>query len=261
MFAVVSLIIIFVSLVITYTLTKKATEYKSNAMAANPFTKLIYQQDFTTNAALDPYFWTYTTGPEAWNGEKQYYTAANVNVSNGTLNFVGKRQQMGTLNYSSGKIVSRLAYKYGRYEVVAKVPKGKGTWPAFWLFDYTNNGYGEIDVMEFVGKIPNWLYSTVHFGTEDATLEHVSEELQIAKAWAGYHTYTLDWTATNITIYIDGITVLTMDPIVSRKNGITPLDKPMNVILNLALGGEWGGQISNYIFPSEFKVKSIKIWQ
>lgn len=258
-----SLMIIGGSIFLSYWLTKNAAVYQSKALSANDpaFTTITYQQDFSTATYLDPYFWTPFSGAETWNGEKQYYYAPNVTVANGTLNLTAKRESVGGYNYTSGKINSRVPIKYGKFEVVAKVPRGRGVWPAIWLYDGNGGTYSEIDIMEFVGKIPNYLYSTIHFGKDEASLTSIPEELYVQNAWKDYHTYTLEWTANKIEIFIDGKSVLYKDLAETRVNGLAPFDKPLTFMINNALGGEWGGPISNHIFPAEFKVKSIKVWK
>ena len=259
---ILPMLIICASLVASYYLTKNASVYQSKALSAvdSAFTVITYQQDFSTATYLDPYFWTPFSGAETWNGEKQYYYAPNVTVSGGTLNLIGKRESVGGYNYTSGKINSRLPIKYGKFEVVAKVPHGRGVWPAIWLYD-GNGSYGEIDIMEYIGNTPNYLFSTIHFGKDGNSLTSIPKDIYKQNAWKDYHTYTLEWTANKIEIYIDGASVFFQDMAATRINGISPLDKPLTFMINNALGGDWPGQISNHIFPAEFKIKSIKVWK
>ena len=261
-FLVLSLLIVSVSIIITYFLTQTSSIYQSKALSADdPAFTTVYQQDFSNSSYVDTNYWTLFNGLEQWNGEKQYYYSPNVAVSNGSLNLTAKKESVGGCNYTSGKIVTRLPQKYGKYEVVAKVPRGRGVWPAIWLFDDSNGTYGEIDIMEYVGKIPNYVYSTVHFGKDPDSLMSKGKEIRKTDVWKDYHTYTLEWTANKIEVFVDGVSVYYFDMATSRVDGLTPLDKPLYFMINNALGGDWGGPISNHIFPSEFKIKSIKVWK
>ena len=147
--------------------------------------------------------------------------------------------------------------QYGYFEMVARVPKGDGLWPAFWLrpVDYKS---GEIDIMEILGKDTTLTYSSIHTSDPNwnaafkTTFWYKTIDLSLA-----YHRYGVDWEANTITFYLDGSAIETVP---------TPSDmhKPYFIIANLAVGGpnSWAGPIDNTTaLPATFHIKSINVWQ
>jgi beta-glucanase (GH16 family) len=147
------------------------------------------------------------------------------------------------------------------FEVVARVPAGLGTWPAIWLIDERGDPYREIDIMEAVGVTPDTVFSSVHAGLSLADLRHWSGQAAMPRLADGFHTYRLDWRRDALTIAIDGKTVLAMDPDEARIGDADPLRRPMQLRINLALGGSWGGRIDDAVLPARLEIRSVRIWQ
>lgn len=234
---------------------------------------IIYNENFNYTGLPNSNDWSYDTGNWGFgNDELQYYTAYdldNANVSNGNLNITALKENYQGSEYTSARLVSKNSYLYGKFEIRAKLPSGAGTWPAIWMLP-TNNEYGswpnsgEIDIMEHVGKNPGTIHGSLHTtlnnfkaGTEITSTTSVSD------CATAYHTYGLEWTPEYINISVDGKIYFTLNRNhynykESYKNW--PFDKEFQLILNLAIGGNWGGDVDNSIFPQTMSVDSIKIY-
>ncbi len=234
--------------------------------------KLVWQDLFDQNDKLDSNIWNIETGGSGFgNKEDQYYTdeEKNLFIKDNTLHIVAHKENYKEKNYTSAKITTRgkKYIKYGRLDVMAHVPKGRGTWPAIWLLgeNVKEVGWplgGEIDLMEHVGKNPG----NFHFSLHSKAYNHnkfnhptyVHEDLNLLE---GFHLYRLDWDENQISFYVDEKHIITF----SKKENATieewPFDQPFFFILNLAIGGTWGGSIDDSIFPVELKIKYVKAYE
>ncbi|MBL7558649.1 glycoside hydrolase family 16 protein [Olleya sp. YSTF-M6] len=196
------------------------------------------------------------------NNERQVYTKQNVQVKDGKLFITATKDSTG---YYSGKITTKdkIQFQYGTVEVRAKLALGKGLWPAFWMLgsDIDTNTWpacGEIDILEYVGKMPNQIHTTLH--TPDSHGQSVNTKIsKIENIEEGFHNYKTKWTKDAITFYVDDVLVYTFSPEI--KNDQTwPFDKPFYLILNLAIGGNFGGpEVDDSVFPEEFVIDYIKV--
>jgi beta-glucanase (GH16 family) len=237
--------------------------------------RLIHAEDFSTASAYDPSFWVAETGFFR-NKEAQYYRPDNVSVKNGSLVLQGRRESAlngaydphgadwltttKSADYTSGSLVTREAFTFGVFEIVARLPQAAGAWPAIWTIDERSGPYREIDLAEAVGNSPGKVFSTVYAGKGIADLKHWDAATPIPALADGFHTYRLEWRKDLIAIAIDGREVLRMDPEQARADGVDPLRASMRLRINLALGGSWGGKIDDANLPTEVQVKSVKIW-
>ena len=212
--------------------------------------------------------WNYDLGngcPElcGWgNSERQYYTRDNVTVENGHLIV---RASMKDSIYSSGKIHSKnkIEFQYGSIEVKAKLPKGEGLWPAIWMLGHDIDSKkwpdcGEIDIMEYVGKEPHTIYTSLH--TPDSHGNTINSKKTINRSIEkGFHVYKTTWTKKSLEFFIDNEKVYTFSP--KEKNTNTwPFDKPFYIIINMAVGGNFGGpEVDDTIFPQEFVIDYVKV--
>jgi len=217
--------------------------------------------------------WDYDLGGSGWgNNEKQLYTNTlnNVSVADGKLTITAKKENMNGMAYTSTRLVTRgkLDVLYGRIEVRAKLPTGRGTWPAIWMLP-TDRAYGdwpksgEIDIMEHVGYDQN----TVHFSTHSEAYyfkintQKTSKKL-IPDASTAFHDYRVDWTPYAIRGYFDNTLVFEF-----TNEGKTykewPFDKRFHILINLAVGGDWGGAqgIDDSIFPQKFEVEHVRYYK
>lgn len=231
-----------------------------------------WADEFNTDGKPDTAKWGYDTGGSGWgNNELQYYTEGpNVDVKNGLLVIEARKEKMGDKNYTSTRLVSKNKgdFLYGRFEARARLPEGRGLWPAIWMLptDWAYGGWprsGEIDIMEQVGYDPQ----TIHISTHTEAYNHVkgtqkTATTQVAGATDDFHLYRVDWTPEDIKGYIDNRLIFSF-----RNEHKTvaewPFDKQFHWLLNLAVGGNWGGQkgVDDTIFPAKFEVDYVRVYR
>jgi beta-glucanase (GH16 family) len=232
---------------------------------------LVFADEFDAPGSLDPAKWGYEIG-YIRNDEKQSYTSRseNVRAESGNLVIEGRQEAYQGYGYTSASINTRgrFEFLYGRVEVRAKLPTGNGTWPAIWMLG-TNIGQvgwptcGEIDIMENVGFEPTRIYGTIH----TAAYNHVSgtakgSNVTIANPWEDFHLYAMEWFADHIDVFVDGQKYFTF-----RNEGTGsrtwPFDKPQYLLINLAIGGSWGGQkgIDDSRFPHRYLIDYVRIYK
>jgi beta-glucanase (GH16 family) len=193
-----------------------------------------------------------------------------VRAEGGNLVVEAHKEAYQGYGYTSASVNTRRRFEllYGRVEVRAKLPTGNGTWPAIWMLgtNIDQVGWpacGEIDVMENVGFEPTRIYGTIH----TAAYNHVAgtakgSNVTIANPWEDFHLYTTEWYADRIDIFVDGQKYFTF-----RNEGTGsrawPFDKPQYLLINLAIGGSWGGQrgIDDSRFPHRYLVDYVRIYQ
>lgn len=239
--------------------------------------KLVWHDEFNAGSELNSTDWTHEVQSPGWvNNELQYYVnhkspnGANVTeINNGTLK-INCFKENG--NIYSGRVYAHVneGWQYGYIEARIKLPKGKGTWPAFWMMpadvDWTKEswpGCGEIDIMEEVGCVPNEVSSSLHAdGHNHTNNTQITHAMTISKAEGEFHTYAIQWTASNITTYVDGQVQLSYDNDGTGKAN-WPYSRPFYVILNLAWGGSWGGMkgIDESALPVTMEVDYIRVFQ
>ena len=197
------------------------------------------------------------------NNEAQIYTSANHRLEDGKLIITARKEDS---LYTSARISTqgKMKFQYGRLEVRAKLPKGKGIWPAIWLLG-SNIGEvgwprcGEIDILEYVGKAPGEVFTSLHtqnshgntINTRTTQIEGIEED---------FHLFALEWEPDGIEFFVDGRPVYRFAP-EDRTEEIWPFDQPFFVIINLAVGGNFGGpEIDESVFPQEFIIDYIRIF-
>ena len=205
--------------------------------------------------------WTQEIGNNnGYNYESQYYTDFNANVNGKYLTILTERKNYLGFNYTSSRLVSKKNFTYGIFEMRAKLPKGRGTWPAFWLlienFTFIKN-YVEIDIMEHVGFNPNNIVSAIHYKAYSKTYSKDAAK-KINDSFDTFNTYKLDWNSQRIIIYVNNQEYLYYP----NHNNTWSFDKPMNIIINNAVGGTWGGKhgIDNSIFPTKYAIDYIRVY-
>jgi len=216
--------------------------------------------------------WTFETGAGGWgNNELQNYTdGSNAEVSDGTLKIIAKKVNDAKVagSYTSTRIITKNNFLYGRLEARAKLPSGTGVWPAFWMLgaNITTVGWpdcGEIDIMEYVGYDPNVVNSALHTSSSYGnTVNHKSFNLETAEE--EFHTYGIIWTEKSIDFYVDDANDIFYSYSPSNKTDVNwPFNKNQFFILNLAVGGNWGGAegIDNSIFPQTYEIDYVRVYQ
>lgn len=233
--------------------------------------KLVWRDEFNYDGPPDPAKWGYEKG-FVRNKEAQYYTAdrrENARVENGKLVIEARKDDFEGHPVSSASLTTQghASWTYGRIEVRAKIPTGKGTWPAIWMLgDDHADGWpkcGEIDILENVGFDPNEAVFTVHSTKPDGT-GHAAwgESTTVPNLPAAYHVYAVEWSASAIVWSMDGKTVHVYSK--ADPHGVAwVFDKPQYLLLNLAVGGAWGGQqgIDDTIFPARYEIDYVRVYQ
>ncbi len=210
--------------------------------------RLVWADEFDNTGAPDAARWNFETGGGGWgNNELQIYTDNRNNsyVSNGTLK-IHARKTDGT--WTSARMVTsgKASWKYGRFEIKARLPLGKGTWPALWMMPQqsvygTWPKSGEIDIMEHVGYDPGRVYGTVH--TEAYNHKNGTQKggnTLVANVNSEFHVYAIEWSETEIKWFVDDKLYFTF---VNENKTYRewPFDQPFFLIFNIAIGGDWGG--------------------
>jgi beta-glucanase (GH16 family) len=209
---------------------------------------LVWQDDFEYTGAPDNEKWGYDTGGHGWgNQELQFYsnTRTNSYVEDGKLTI--KARKLGD-QWTSARLVTKGKgdWLYGRIEVKAKLPEGRGTWPAIWMLptDWAYGGWpksGEIDIMEHVGYDFGTVHGTIHTEAFNHSIgTQLGKSIDVENVSTEFHVYAIDWTEEEIVWYVDGEEYYRIEnPKKSYKEW--PFDKRFHLILNIAIGGTWGG--------------------
>ena len=214
--------------------------------------KLVWSEEFSIDGLPDPAVWSYEVGLIR-NREAQYYTAGrleNARVEGGCLVIESRKEDYAGAHYTSASVntLGKRQFFRGRIEVRAKIPTGVGSWPAIWMMgtDVTTVGWpecGEIDIMENVGYEPDTIYATVHTpgSVNDPGLIVKGGHIDIPDPFAGFHVYAVEWRADRLDFFVDDRRYFTYAKD-ARYPDYWRFDKPFYVLLNTAVGGNWGGQ-------------------
>ncbi|WP_214795842.1 MULTISPECIES: carbohydrate binding domain-containing protein [unclassified Exiguobacterium] len=256
--------------------------------------KLVWSDEFS-KAEIDHSKWNFETGnwivdkdgnPVAagWgNNEKQFYTDKNENafVQDGKLVIRAKKEQasdqFGTYDYTSAKLTTKGTFSktYGRYEMRAKLPTGKGLWPAFWMLPEEDRyggwaASGEIDIMESWGSQPDKVAGTIHYGETWPNNKYTGKDYHFAEGDGidKWHTYAVEWEPGEIRWYVDGQLYQTQNDWyakeankASKYSYPAPFDQDFYLIMNLAVGGWFDGDVDETTpFPAEMEVDYVRVF-
>jgi beta-glucanase (GH16 family) len=249
---------------------------------------LVWSDEFEQSGLPDPSKWTYERG-FIRNNELQFYThdrLENVRVQDGRLIIEARKEQFPNsawqqgsrrwqlsrenAQYTSGSITTegKASWKYGRIEVRAKLPTGRGTWPAIWMLgvNHKEAGWprcGEIDIMENVGYDPDVIHANVH----TQAYNHVKKtnkgnKTTVSKPYDDFHVYAVEWHADRMEFFVDGRNFFSF---ANENTGVEtwPFDQPFYLILNIAIGGGWGGTkgVDESIFPQRMEVDYVRVYE
>lgn len=197
------------------------------------------------------------------NNELQRYTDKNHRLEDGFLIISAKKES----GFTSTRIITKgkQEFQYGRIETRAKVPRGMGLWPAFWALGNDIDfrpwpDCGEIDIMEYVGKNPGQIFTSVHTRSSFGNTVN-SRGISAPNIEDAFHVFAVEWDANKIDFFLDDAVVYTYAP--QQKNQDTwPFNKPFFLILNLAIGGNFGGPVaSDLVFPKELMIDYVRVYQ
>lgn len=248
------------------------TTTPTNPIPEIPGYTLVWNDEFSSST-IDLTKWEYeVNGDGGGNNELQYYTALPTNsfIENGHLIIKAIYENYQNRSFTSARLRTsgKGDWLYGRIEVSAKVPTGLGTWPAIWMLstDWSYGGWpesGEIDIMEHVGYDQNVVHGSVHTLAYNHTIgTQKTSKLTIPTASTEFHTYAIEWFEDHIDFYIDSTKYYTFN---NENKGwpYWPFDKRFHLILNLAVGGNWGGVqgVDTNDFPAQMEVDYIRVYK
>lgn len=230
--------------------------------------KLVWEEQFNAKE-LDLKNWNIELGDGCpncgWgNNERQLYTKENQQLVDDNLVITAKKENE---KYTSARITTKgkKEFKYGYFEARAKLPLGHGVWPAFWMLgaNIDTVGWpkcGEIDILEYVGKERNTVFNSLHTQASHGNTIN-TKKTKIDGIESDFHIYGIDWNKDKIDFFVDGKLLYCFNP--KDKNEATwPFNQPFYFLINLAVGGNFGGpDVDDTIFPQEFIVEYIKVYQ
>ena len=217
--------------------------------------------------------WGYDSGGDGWgNNELQYYTNSinNAVVGNVFLTITARKENMNGREYTSTRLTSKNKgdFLYGRFEAKAKLPSGKGTWPAIWMLP-TDSAYGgwpksgEIDMMEHVGYDQDKVHISVHTEAYHHSIgTQKSANKVVPGASTNFHVYRVDWTPYYVRGFIDGEQLFQFIN-EGKGSAVWPFDKRLHLLLNVAFGGNWGGAqgIDPSVLPQKMEIDYVRVYK
>lgn len=241
-----------------------------------PGYSLVWSDEFD-GAELNTANWTYEMGDGCpgncgWgNNELEYYRTENTTLVEGNLVITAKKQSFGGKEYTSSRLITKgkQQFKFGRIDIRAALPKGKGVWPALWMLGSNIDAVGwpacgEIDIMELTGDLPNRVLSTVHFGQNLGSHQYKSQSKYLSGGDdfnKEFHVFSMNWKADIIEFMIDDEVYHTITP-ASLNGAPYPFNKNFFFIFNVAVGGNLPGNPDNSTaFPQWMIVDYVRVFQ
>ncbi|HNW49839.1 MAG TPA: glycoside hydrolase family 16 protein [Prolixibacteraceae bacterium] len=238
--------------------------------------KLVWSDEFNYNGLPDSAKWSYDTTGNAWgwgNNELQCYTSAqlkNAEVSNGTLKIKAIKEDISGFHYTSARLVTKQKgdWLYGRFEISARLPEGRGLWPAIWMLptDWKYGGWpnsGEIDIMENVGYDPTNIVASIHTSNYNHKAgTQRNHTIEVKDNRSAFHTYAMEWDEKQIRTFVDDSLYFSFNKEANDFN-VWPFDQRFHLLLNLAVGGDWGGHegVNDSIFPTTMEIDYVRVFQ
>ena len=236
--------------------------------------KLVWGDEFNYDGLPDSAKWGYNVGGKGWgNNELQYYTNADTNnavVHNGILHITAAKTQKENNAYTSARLITKNKgdWTNGKIEVRAKLPAGRGLWPAIWMLpaDWAYGDWpksGEIDMMEHVGFKKDSVFFSIHTESFNHSIgTQKTKGIKINDPYTSFHVYAIEWDQNKIDFLLDDSSVFSY-----FNSGIGykewPFDKRFHLLLNIAVGGNWGGQkgVDENIFPATMMIDYVRVYQ
>ena len=249
------------------------------SQSSNAKWQLVWSDEFDYTGLPDASKWSYDVGGHGWgNKELQYYTdrrLENARVEDGKLIIEARRDSWQGNEYTSARLVSKNKgdWTYGRFEVKAKLPSGRGTWPAIWMLPtgWEYGGWpnsGEIDIMEHVGFDPDVVHVSVHTKAYHHSINtHKSARTKVKTARSEFNVYAVEWTPEEIRGFVNERHYFTFknERLTNKSADFKqwPFDKPFHLLLNIAVGGMWGGVrgVDETIWPRRMEVEYVRVYQ
>ena len=236
------------------------------------FNKLVFKADFTQDGKPNEDQFVHQIGAHKWgNREEQYYTDSlhNCYIQNGELHIVAKKELKDEMKYTSARLTThgKHSWTYGRFDIVAKLPKGKGSWPAIWMMPDQMRLYGwpkcgEIDIMEHVGKDQDVVHFSLHTNNYNHKIgNHQTQFEKFDRVSDTFHKYSMYWDENQIKFYVDDVEKASFTKKQTDTFDDWPFDQPYHLILNIAVGGTWGGKVDENMLPFEMVISKIEVFQ
>ena len=235
--------------------------------------QMVWSDEFNYSGLPDSTKWNYDVGGNGWgNNELEYYTdkrLENARVENGNLVIEARKESWQGMNYTSARLLTKNKgdWQYGKIEVRAKLPRGRGTWPAIWMLGSTTPlkwpDDGEVDIMEHVGFDQGIIHGSIHCKKYNWVIgTQKTATIPVMDCSDSFHMYSIEWDNSTIKIFVDSTSYLTF-PNEHSGYDAWPFDNKMFLILNIAVGGNWGGQqgVDDSIWPQQMLVDYVRVWQ
>jgi beta-glucanase (GH16 family) len=238
-----------------------------------PGWKLVWSDEFGYSGLPDSTKWNYDVGGHGWgNNELQFYTtkrAENARVEKGFLTIEARKEAWEGKNYTSARLISKGKgdWQYGKIEVRAKLPKGVGTWPAIWMLASTDTlewpDDGEIDIMEHVGFNQGYVHASIHSKKYNHVIgTQKTDTIKVGDCSERFHVYAVEWNKDSVKVSVDQKTYFRFG---NEHTGYDawPFDNKMHLLLNIAVGGNWGGQkgVDETIWPQRMEIDYVRVYQ
>lgn len=239
---------------------------------------LVWQDEFD-GSSLDASKWSVQVGDGCdqnlcgWgNNELQWYQAANATVDGGLLAITARRENVGGRAYTSARLrtAGKGDWTYGRVDVRARLPIGRGLWPAIWMLP-TDQVYGtwaasgEIDIMELVGHEPNRVHGTLHYGGPAPANQFTGSSYTLPSGTFAdaFHVFSMEWEEGEIRWYVDGQRTQTQTEWFSTGGPFpAPFDRRFHLVVNVAVGGNWpGNPDAATTFPQRMEIDWIRVYR
>jgi len=235
--------------------------------------QMVWSDEFDYTGLPDSTKWNYDVGGNGWgNHELEYYTSKrteNARVENGNLIIEARKESWQGMNYTSARLLTKgkMSWQYGKIETRAKLPRGRGTWPAIWMLGDTNPlkwpDDGEVDIMEHVGFDQGIVHGSVHCKKYNWVIGNgKTATTQVMDCSDSFHVYTVEWNNSTINISVDSTSYMTFS---NEHSGYDawPFDNKLFLILNIAVGGDWGGQkgVDDSIWPQQMVIDYVRVYQ
>jgi len=239
--------------------------------------KLVWSDEFNDGSLPSTEMWRYQTGGHGWgNKELQFYTErrdenANAYIKDGKLIIEARKESFKDMPFTSARLNSNASWTYGSFVIRAKLPDMVGSWPAIWMMpDNATYGHwpksGEIDIMEHLGRMKNTVHCTLHTEAANHTVGNQRTATTVVDtATTKFHEYLVDWTPEGIAGFVDGEQYFFAeneslnDP--EKGHAYWPYDQPFHLILNLAVGGNWGGDVDPNWTKQNLEIDYVRIYQ
>jgi beta-glucanase (GH16 family) len=232
--------------------------------------ELVWGDEFHYTGKPDPTKWAWDMGGDGWgNKELEYYTdrPENARVEDGRLIIEVRHEKYRGSHYTSARLTTRgkRDFLYGRIEVSAKLPTGAGTWPAIWLLGTSTRepwpASGELDIMEHIGRNPGWIHGSAHSlkyywvkGNQKTGITCIPDAQTV------FHEYALEWYPDRLDFFVDNNKYLTVANEGTGREA-WPFDQPEYLILNIAMGGGWGGKVDDGVLPARMEIQYVRVYR